>query len=212
MLDVVTGEPRWHAVLGSPPVEPLAVAGRVYVGTTGKRLFSLHLATGRRDWVRAVGGIVRGRVAVDDRHIYFAGMDNVLFALDRGNGGVRWRAGLTYRPASGPAVIGGTVVVPAAQVRTLPAFGAAAGARTGEINFGGLLAVMPVFTTESSGRMLTLAVVGTIAEGFRVTLLEPALFPTLPLAPLKVLPGETIGWDQTNFQLPTPNSQEEPRE
>ena len=202
-LDVVTGRERWTQRVGSPPVEPLAIGGRVYVGTAGKTLVSFHAATGRREWRWAMGGLLRGRVAVDDRHIYLAGMDNILFALDRGNGAIRWRAGLTFRPASGPAVVGGLVVVPAAQVRSLPAFAAETGAETGEIRFNALLAVMPVFATEGASRILAAAVVGSLAEGFRLMLLEPALVPQLQMAPLKEPPGELVPLERP-AQAPPP--------
>ena len=190
-LDIVTGQQLWAQQLGAPPLEPLAIADRVYVGTAGKVFFSLHSSSGRPDWSKPVGGILRGRAAVDDRHVYFAGMDNMLFALDRGTGAVRWRTGLTYRPAAGPVALGGLVVVPASHVRALPAFSPAAGTSVGNIPFNELLAVTPAFTSVD-GRINAVAVVGSLTNRFRLVVLEPSLVPALPLEPLKAIPGDPV--------------------
>jgi outer membrane protein assembly factor BamB len=192
-LDVVTGEHRWTAKVGSAPLEPLAVGGRVYLGTAGKLLVSLHATSGRRDWSRPVGGILRGRPAVDERHVYYAGMDNAVFALDRGHGAVRWRKGLTYRPASGPVVVGDGVIVPAAAVRALPVLTAVDGAEAGAVTFAAPLAAVPSFLRDPVRQvLLVLAVVGGLQTQFMLTLMEPSLVPALPFAPLTTLPGDVV--------------------
>lgn len=191
-LQVVDGSPLWAQSLGSAPLEPFAIGGRVYVGATAKVFFSFHTRNGRTDYERPVGGILRGHAAVDRQHVYIAGMDNVLFALDRGTGSVKWRQGLTYRPASGPVVLGSMVIVPGSHVRTLPAYNAAGGTPAGKLGVDDLLAVRPAFVIEDGGRILLAAVTGSLAERFRLVLKEPSLVPALPQAPLKELPGEMV--------------------
>jgi hypothetical protein len=48
----------------------------------------------------------------DEKRIYFAALDNVLRALDRRSGNMRWTAPLPSRPSGGPLRTGDVVIVP----------------------------------------------------------------------------------------------------
>jgi outer membrane protein assembly factor BamB len=189
-LDVVSGAKRWEVNLGAAPAEPLAIGGRVYVGTDDKWFHVLHASNGRRDW-RWAGPLVRGRAAVDDRHVYVAAMDNVLRAYDRTRGALRWNQGLPYRPAAGPAVLGGGVTVPG-YVDSLPVFRPTDGSRAGQIRFAAALTALPVFSTQDGGAPMVFAMLGSLLDEWTLTLLEASLVPELTVTPLKELPGAVV--------------------
>ncbi len=189
-LDLPTGTPRWEVRLGSRPTEPLVIGGRVYVGTEDKWFHSLHASNGRRDW-RKAGALPRGRATVDTRHIFFAAMDNVLRALDRGNGALRWNQALAYRPSAGPTVLAGLVVVPG-DVESLPAFAARTGAAAGQIPFPARLARVPAFSQLPDGSPLVFGLLGDLFDRWTLTLLEGSLIPDLPVQPLAQVPGEAV--------------------
>ena len=52
-----------------------------------------------------VGGDISGIPAADDKRIYFAARDNVLRALDRKSGNLRWKANLPVAPGRRPVAI-----------------------------------------------------------------------------------------------------------
>jgi outer membrane protein assembly factor BamB len=189
-FDLVSGARQWQLNLGARPTEPLAAGDRVYVGTEDKWFYALHASHGRRDW-RWAGALVRGRAAVDDRHVYFAGMDNVLRALDRRRGALRWRQGLAYRPATGPVVMGDGVVVPG-YVEALPVFRRSDGTRSGQIRFAASLTALPVFSSQEDGLPMVYATLGSLADRWTVTRIDASLVPLLQVQPLEALPGEVV--------------------
>lgn len=189
-FDVSSGARQWQIDLGARPAEPLVAGGRVYVGTEDKWFYALHAEHGRRDW-RWAGVLVRGRPATDDRHIYLTGMDNVLRALDRRRGALRWSHGLPYRPAAGPVVTNGGVIVPG-RVEALPLFGRSDGTRLGQIQFAAALTALPVFSVQEDGLPRVFATLGGLLGQWTVTLIEASHVPLLRVTPLKELPGEIV--------------------
>ncbi|MGH9374155.1 MAG: PQQ-binding-like beta-propeller repeat protein [Vicinamibacterales bacterium] len=190
-LDLPTGEVRWEAPLGSAPVEPFVIGGRVYVGAEDKKLFTLDASSGRilSRWL--VGALPRGRAAVDDRHVYFTAMDNVLWAIDRGDGAIEWRKGLEYRPAAGPVLVGSAVVVPG-DVKSLPAFNAQTGKQAGEVGFPELLSTVPLFIQGPDETPLVLGITGSLANKWMMTMMGPSPSRGLKLEPLTALPGAVV--------------------
>ena len=189
-LDVRDGSTRWSVDFGASPGEPLAFAGRVYAGALDKYFHRHHASSGRREPPVHVGAMPRGAPAADDRHVYFAAMDNVLRAIDRGDGALEWKRGLTYRPAAGPVLLGKYVVVPG-DVDALPVFDARTGAEAGKITFPALLAALPVFAAQPDGSFAVVAISGSHENKWAVSLLEPALVPPPAVQPLTftALPG-----------------------
>ena len=190
-LDVRTGDQLWEYIVESAPTEPLAIGGRVYFGTLDKSFYTVDAATGRREWRWRIGAEVRGRAAVDDRHIYFVAMDNVLRAIDRGNGAQRWKVGLTYRPAAGPVVLGNAVIVPG-DVDMLPALAATDGKPVGKIAFVARLAVLPVFALPADGPPAVIAITGSLENKWLMWSMRPSPVPALPVQPLTTLPGDAV--------------------
>ena len=64
-----------------------------------------------------------GRQRLMRKRVYYVALDNILWALDRNNGGEKWRQPLPMRPSGGPLVVGDVVVVAgvAAEVRAYQA-------------------------------------------------------------------------------------------
>ena len=189
-LDLPTGGVRWRRALGARPTEPFVLGNSVYVGTDAKWFYALRASDGRRDW-RWRGAVVRGRAAADDRHIYYAGMDNMLRAIDRRNGALRWQSGLPYRPLAGPVILPGGAVVPGT-VQALPVFRRTDGGDAGQIRFAAELTALPAFGADPNGAPLVIGVLGSLQDQWTITLLEGSLVPAMPLAPLKELPGEVV--------------------
>lgn len=191
-LDLQTGDERWTRPLGAQLTEPFVIGGRVYVGTTDKVFLCLFASNGRVEWRWPIGALARGRAVADDRRVYFASMDNMLRAVNRGSGNLEWWLGLPYRPAAGPVLLDGAVTVPASTVRALPVVNAASGRPAGEVTFPELLAFPPVFATDSGGSPVAVVVTGNLQEEWLLTLMEPSALPSLDVIPLEALPGEIV--------------------
>lgn len=197
-LDLPTGAQRWVCRLDGQAGEPLAVGGRVYLGAADKRFYSLDATTGRISWLMRTGAAPRGRPAADDRHVYFVGMDNLLRAVDRGHGALRWKKGLGFRPAAGPIIVGSAVIVPG-PAATMPAFSARDGRPTGSVDFSGKLAALPVTVTLPDEITGLAVVTGSLEDQWKLSLLEPAFeLPAIPVAPLTEVPGSVVplGWPE----------------
>lgn len=106
--------------------------GRILVGTTDRRFVSLDGATGDERWTWRLGADVQHAAAVFERLVLFATHEDVLYALDRGNGHLAWRAALPSRPLSGPVLFGDAVVVACHGARAGETFLIGFDARTGE--------------------------------------------------------------------------------
>jgi outer membrane protein assembly factor BamB len=166
------------------------LGGRVYVGAADKHFYVLGAEKGDYKWGRRVGAAPRGRAAIDEDNIYFVALDNVLWALDRGHGAVKWRKGFKYRPAEGPSIIRGGIVVPGA-VPTLSVFGPE-GSQLNDLTFpAAVLGISNVPGGESP--TLLSAVTGDLEHPWTLWLLEPSSDPPpIPLADLTVVPGVAI--------------------
>jgi len=97
-----TGETIWSLRVSGRITALVGLDDQLVFGTTEKYVVSVDLLRGRERWKWRIGGDVAGRPAADDKRIYFASRDNVVRALDRRSGNLRWRATLSSRPAGGP--------------------------------------------------------------------------------------------------------------
>jgi len=109
---LATGETVWERKLTATVTGLLALDDQLVFGTAAKDLVSVDLSRGRERWSRKLGGDLAGIPAADDKHIYFASRDNLLRAVDRKSGNLRWKADLASRPAGGPLQIADAVVMP----------------------------------------------------------------------------------------------------
>jgi outer membrane protein assembly factor BamB len=84
---------------------------RLYLGTTDRRILEIDIEKGQQGWTWKVGADIESPGVIQDHRVLFAAFDAVLYALNRGNGNLVWRAPLPSRPISGPLVSGRTVLV-----------------------------------------------------------------------------------------------------
>ena len=188
---LATGEPRWERRLGGAPAEPLAVGGKVYVGAADKVFYALDADDGDVEWPFRIGAAPRGRAVADEGKVYYIALDNVLRAFDRGDGALEWRKGLTYRPASGPVLIGSAILVPGSSA-ALPVFGEDGAALT-TVKFPATLVWVSNATTGASGYPVVGVVTGDLQNPWTLWLFEGSADPPpIPLVELTAAPGVTI--------------------
>jgi eukaryotic-like serine/threonine-protein kinase len=111
-LQLSDGATVWELTLPRPVTALLALDDQLVFGTAGKQVVSVDLTRGRERWTWDVGGDIAGRPAADDKRIYFASRDNILRAVDRKSGNLRWKAGLSSRPAGGPLRLADALLMP----------------------------------------------------------------------------------------------------
>ena len=112
-LTLASGAVVWEQYLAGGVSNIAAYGGRVYAGAGDKQFYCLDGRSGKEQWLRRIGSIPTGRIAVDDEHVYFTALDNVVYALDRGNGNQRWSSPIRRRPIAGVILAGHVVFVPA---------------------------------------------------------------------------------------------------
>jgi hypothetical protein len=146
-------------------------------------MLSLDLQRGRTRWDWRVGADVTGAAVADDRRIYFAARDNMLRALDRGNGNLRWKRSLPSRTAGGPLRTGDVVIMPTVAA-DVPVYWAETGEPAFVIQTAGELAGVPYLREgqrQTATRLVLITREGTL-QGFA------ARFEAPPAA-LNQLPG-----------------------
>jgi outer membrane protein assembly factor BamB len=111
-VQLSNGETVWERKLSAPVTALLALDDQLVFGTTAKDLVSVELTRGRQRWSWDLGGVLAGVAAADEKRIYFASRDNILRAVDRKSGNLKWKAGLSSRPAGGPLRLGDALLMP----------------------------------------------------------------------------------------------------
>ena len=107
--------PAARALRGGRFYATAAVAfGRVYIGSTDGRMYSLSARTGRLAWARQTGDYVYSSAAVHDvpkvgPTVYFGSYDGHLYALNARTGDVRWRFRSGGRISGAATIIGKAV-------------------------------------------------------------------------------------------------------
>jgi len=90
--------------------DPLQLAGQVFVGTYQGEVAALYESTGQVAWRRKVSSY--SGIATDGKSLYLSDDQNRVWAVDSRDGAALWKQeGLRGRKLSGPAAIGGLVVV-----------------------------------------------------------------------------------------------------
>ena len=113
-MNLVSGRRGWgyrssgHAV-GQPARSSPAGDILILVGDDGvvTALSAGASAPNSENWIRDLGGGVRGNVAVTPEHVVVGNDDGILYNLDLFSGGVNWLQGLDERIRAAPVVIGG---------------------------------------------------------------------------------------------------------
>jgi outer membrane protein assembly factor BamB len=195
-LDIATGTKIWEAPeIGIKPSEPLVAGDRLFAGSEAKHFCSFRLTDGFKEWCFSVGAPIVGRAAVDSRRVFFVGLDNQIWALDRGSGNLRWKADLKYRPSAGPTLVGETISAPG-RTKKLVAFNAATGKAAGPELVTDLEMVAPaVFVPASEGGPVRVLVLfGELTKEWKLMLARPppAILPSIKVENLTALPGRVV--------------------
>jgi hypothetical protein len=185
-LAIETGARIWEQPLGGRPTAMTPLDDRLFVGADDKFLYCLSARNGRPLWRWRTGGTIVGLPVVDQDNVYFLALDNVLRALDRGNGTQAWHAPVPFRPLAGPYLNGQLLLVAGlAQVR---AFQVVDGSDAGVIEVANLLAAPPHFLpapADAEDRVSPLLVFTREAEVQRIAAIG------LPL-PSKPFPAKMV--------------------
>jgi len=100
------GRVEWEQKLDGMLNQPSFARDRIFIGSNTNFLFALDNATGRIAWKWKAGGDVIGTAADTKGGAYYASLDNVVRAVNRGNGNQRWIKEIPSRPVLAPQVLG----------------------------------------------------------------------------------------------------------
>lgn len=112
-LNIEDGAPRWARRVGDSPGDLLVLDEYLFVGARDRYWFFYCLETrdGSVKWRQRTGGSPVGAPEVDTHHVYYVSMDHILYAFRRGGGSRQWHQLLSFRPSSGPMVLGDIIAV-----------------------------------------------------------------------------------------------------
>jgi len=135
-LRLADGRVEWEQKLDGMLNQPSFARDRIFIGSNTNFLFALDNGTGRVAWKWKTGGDVIGTAADGKGGAYYASLDNVVRAVNRGNGNQRWIKEIPTRPARPPQVLGDGVkyeeiVVLTGVTSEIDAFAAKNGAASG---------------------------------------------------------------------------------
>jgi outer membrane protein assembly factor BamB len=167
--DLTTGKSRWERRLNGAPQEPLAIGDRVFVGASDRHFYSIKIDSGEIDWPYRVGAAIRGAPATDGERVYFVALDHLVWALDYRSGAMKWQSGVSFRPFTGPVLVGTTLMISGAvdDVRLLQA---RSGQPSKTVSLPQDLAVPPAVGTVKGMNVLA-AITGGLAASWRLTLI-----------------------------------------
>jgi hypothetical protein len=111
---VPEGQVLWTSPLGSAGTEPMAVAGRVFLGSADGIVYAINQENGRFVWPphALIRAKVSGHPLADKSNVVIATLDNQVIALDRGSGAIRWRQALADRPGRQIGIDSDQLLVP----------------------------------------------------------------------------------------------------
>ena len=135
-LSLADGRVEWEQKLEGMLNQPSFTRDRVFVGSNTNLLFALDNVNGRLAWRWKTGGDVIGTSGDTKGGAYYASLDNVLRAVNRGNGNQRWIKEIPTRPLLPPQTFGDgmmyeEIVVLTGVTSEIDAFAAKTGAAVG---------------------------------------------------------------------------------
>ena len=191
-VNLADGVLRWERTLDGELSEPVVDRDRLFIGSTTKSFWSLDARTGKDKWKwtgQIFGGTIVG-AAVHGNNVYVVSWDNIVRALDRGDGAQRWKKPVT-RPLFPPRILNGIVAVVGVSP-TLATFRADNGSPVSTWSFPSelLLQGAPLIDAPAPYRV---AIVAVFRDG-QVFGLRPTemLFKEPAPVPMTVLPGRPL--------------------
>jgi outer membrane protein assembly factor BamB len=192
-LTLTEGAIRWTRLLPWTLTRPALADDRVIVGSSANEFYALDADSGSIKWKWAVGGDAGGATAFGDV-VFLTSLDNMVKAVNRGNGHQRWRQETGTRPVLPPIATGGIVVVVGLSP-ALATFNARTGAPIASYEAPAPLQGPPLM--DALLRPFRVAVVLVLRNGSVVGLNAVGLqFREPPLVPLTVLPGRPVTREQ----------------
>jgi outer membrane protein assembly factor BamB len=195
-LRLADGRVEWEQKLDGMLNPPSFARDRIFIGSNTNFLFALDNTTGRIAWKWKTGGDVIGMAADGKGGAYYASLDNVVRAVNRGNGNQRWIKEIPTRPARPPQVLGDGVkyeeiVVLTGVTSEIDAFAAKNGAASGMYMPPSDLQGGPLIDPELRPYQVAMVV---ITRDGRVIGLKPSamLLPEPMNAPFVELPGRRL--------------------
>ena len=198
-LNVADGAPAWEQRLEGMLNQPSVARDRVFVGSNNNYLYALDNEHGRQAWKWRTGGDVIGVTGDIKGGTYYASLDNVLRAVNRGNGNQRWIKEIPTRPILPPQILGDGMgyedVVLVTGVSEIDVFtaktGAAAGMYVPPSDIQGAPLIDPAL------KPYTVAMVVILRDGRALGLRPAAMMLPEPLnAPFTELPGRHLERDR----------------
>lgn len=193
-LALDSGKPLWAAKQPARSTTLSVHGDRVFVGSTDRSFTCLSADDGKTRWHWRTGGPIVGTTASDGDRVYFVSLDNVLRALDFGNGSQAWKASLPHRPNGGPFLTARLLLVPGFSAE-VPAFQTLDGSTAGSAKLAGepfappLL--LPPAPDDKVGRLL--AVTGEGQAQLLIPVLAPLPARAIPGLPKFTLPRDIAG-------------------
>jgi outer membrane protein assembly factor BamB len=166
-VQLVNGETVWELKLKAPASAVLALDDQLVFGTADKYLISVNLKNGDERWRWRLGGDMAGVPTADDKRIYIASRDNIVRALDRKSGNLKWKADLASRPAGGPLRLNDLLVMPLVSSQIV-GFDPASGKPTVTATAAGEIGVQPYVrldVRQTSPQLITVSREGQL-QGF----------------------------------------------
>jgi outer membrane protein assembly factor BamB len=195
-LRLEDGRMEWEQKLDGMLNQPSFARDRIFIGSNTNFLFALDNATGRIAWKWKAGGDVIGTAADGKGGAYYASLDNVVRAVNRGNGNQRWIKETPTRPVRPPRVLGDGVkyeeiVVLTGATSEIDAFAAKNGAASGMYMPPSDLQGGPLIDPDLRPYQVAMVV---ITRDGRVIGLKPSamLLPEPMNAPFAELPGRRL--------------------
>ena len=195
-LRLADGRVEWEQKLDGMLNQPSFARDRIFIGSNTNFLFALDNTTGRVAWKWKTGGDVIGTAADSKGGAYYASLDNVVRAVNRGNGNQRWIKEIPTRPVLPPQVLGDGVkneeiVVLTGATSEIDAFAAKNGAAAGMYMPPSDLQGGPLIDPDLRPYQVAMVV---ITRDGRVIGLKPSamLLPEPMNAPFAELPGRRL--------------------
>jgi outer membrane protein assembly factor BamB len=188
-VDAAAGAVRWMRELPATLSRPAVADDRVIIGSSANEFYALDADSGSIEWKWTVGGDGSGAVGLG-KMVFLASLDNMIKAVNLGNGHQRWRQETGTRPILPPIATSGIVLVVGISP-TLATFNARTGAPIANFEAPAPLAGPPLM--DAALRPFRLAVVLVLRNGIVLGLNAVGMqFREPALTPLPALPGRPI--------------------
>ncbi|MEM2027468.1 MAG: PQQ-binding-like beta-propeller repeat protein [Candidatus Bathyarchaeia archaeon] len=129
----------WNYVMGGQSWGPVVAYGKVFLGSTDKKVYAFNQTTGEKIWEFTAGKEIWAVPAVADGKVFIGSTDGKVYALDQANGKKIWEFDTGSGIGSSPTVVDGRVYVGSTNGKVY-ALDGSTGAKIWEFATGGVIA------------------------------------------------------------------------